>query len=597
MSLVTVSDALLNPDDSPRVGQITFVPTRAAASGSGLIPASSAVSLTLDEDGEFSVQLTPNEEFDATTYYQLWFKANGTQAREFIGLYDFPVSTEPQDLLSNRITNADGVYYKFASESVVNALVSNALAAGSVAADAVLNLDLTPNSSGAAAANKTKFEAWYNALPDNGGVIRFPAGKFFFNELIDIAKPVQIIGAGSQPVADTGESAGTVLCFPNNKNGLRFTRGPLSDLNTSNQGAINSSVRDLTVQTASGYAGSTVGDGIYASTRVLLERVYVRGFARHGVFLDTTTPYGDYGKNANQSRLIGVEVWGVKKDGFRLEGTDSNAVTIENCRVTLAGRHGFYLAAGGSNFIVNNITEFSAREEAGYDYVVASSSNFIVLPYGESGVGYDASMHFESGVAYNKIFISTFGAVELTFNSASEALANQIEKNGFINQLLLDAVSMEAEGGSRTKYSLRSTNINEGGELRLYDETHGWLAWAVSPANGGFHTKRRVKDKTANHTPYSDEARAFFTNAGASGTVVFTLDNLPIGYDATFFIAAAQTLQVTADAGETIRSGANVTAAAGNISANTIGNLVRLVKISSTQWVAESITGTWTFSS
>lgn len=106
---------------------------------------------------------------------------------------------------------------------------------------------------------------------------------------------------------------------------------------------------------------------------------------------------------------------------------------------------------------------------------------------------------------------------------------------------------------------------------------------------------RLVSAKTGNYTVLYTDSNAFFTNTGASGTVVFTLPTASAGLRYTFYIDAAQTLQINAGASTTIRSGASVTSAAGNVSANTQGNVITLQAISTTQWVAESITGTWTF--
>jgi len=104
--------------------------------------------------------------------------------------------------------------------------------------------------------------------------------------------------------------------------------------------------------------------------------------------------------------------------------------------------------------------------------------------------------------------------------------------------------------------------------------------------------------KTGNYTVTDVESGSFFTNEGAAGTVNFTLPAAaspnPSALVYVFYIQAAQTLTVTAGAGDTIRLAGSVSAAAGNISANTVGNCVKLVCINATEWVAESIVGTWT---
>lgn len=106
---------------------------------------------------------------------------------------------------------------------------------------------------------------------------------------------------------------------------------------------------------------------------------------------------------------------------------------------------------------------------------------------------------------------------------------------------------------------------------------------------------RVVTARTADLMVTAAASNTFYTNTGASGTVNFTLPTAAAGLTYTFYIDAAQTLTIIAGASTTIRSGSSVTTTAGNVTANTQGNLIRIVATSTTQWVAESITGTWTF--
>lgn len=128
MSLTRIVDYILNPDTTPRSGTVTFIATRLASNGTGLVPASSSVSCVLTSLGKFDVKLTPTSEFDAETYYQLWLKAG--DVREFLGLYQVPVSSVVQTLLPNKITSTSLVSrYRFASESVVQVLSETAASA------------------------------------------------------------------------------------------------------------------------------------------------------------------------------------------------------------------------------------------------------------------------------------------------------------------------------------------------------------------------------------------------------------------------------------------------------------------------------------
>ena len=84
------------------------------------------------------------------------------------------------------------------------------------------------------------------------------------------------------------------------------------------------------------------------------------------------------------------------------------------------------------------------------------------------------------------------------------------------------------------------------------------------------------------------------TNEAAAGAINFTLPTATAGLTYEFYIQAAQELKVTAAAGDTIRNAGTVSAAAGDIKASTVGNLVKIVAINGTEWIVETITGTWT---
>lgn len=159
----------------------------------------------------------------------------------------------------------------------------------------------------------------------------------------------------------------------------------------------------------------------------------------------------------------------------------------------------------------------------------------------------------------------------------------------------LIGASISSDG---TLYFSSSTSANAGlGDLSLVRAGTNTLRVGRGTSSGiGFVTMGRlVTAQTSNYTVVANDSNTFFTNAGATGTVVFTLPTASAGLTYTFYIDATQTLQVTAGASTTIRSGSSVTSSAGNVSASTQGNVIRIVAISSTQWVAESITGTWTF--
>lgn len=107
-----------------------------------------------------------------------------------------------------------------------------------------------------------------------------------------------------------------------------------------------------------------------------------------------------------------------------------------------------------------------------------------------------------------------------------------------------------------------------------------------------------VSAKTANYTILNTEGDTLFTNTGATGEVNFTLPTAAAGLEYRFYTNAAQILRVTAAAGDVIRRGSQVTAAAGNVATTaSLGNYFELVAIDATSWIMISSTenGAYTF--
>lgn len=95
---------------------------------------------------------------------------------------------------------------------------------------------------------------------------------------------------------------------------------------------------------------------------------------------------------------------------------------------------------------------------------------------------------------------------------------------------------------------------------------------------------------------FDDQGRTF-TNQGATGPgiVVFTLPTAVAGQSYTFIVQDVLLLQIVAAAGDTIRIGSSggVTVP-GTVTATAIGDVVELIAINATEWIARSVIGTWT---
>lgn len=107
-------------------------------------------------------------------------------------------------------------------------------------------------------------------------------------------------------------------------------------------------------------------------------------------------------------------------------------------------------------------------------------------------------------------------------------------------------------------------------------------------------TERSVTARTADLALTHSNSFGVYTNEGAAGTVNFTLPTAAAGMEYEFYVLAAQTLQITAAAGDTIRIGANVTATAGNVTNNVIGGYLKIIALNATEWASAAPVGTWT---
>jgi hypothetical protein len=102
---------------------------------------------------------------------------------------------------------------------------------------------------------------------------------------------------------------------------------------------------------------------------------------------------------------------------------------------------------------------------------------------------------------------------------------------------------------------------------------------------------------TATATPASTDSGTIYTNEGDDNGAGVTLPAAQASpcLVFTFYVQVAQTLTITAGAGDTIRIGSSATGAGGAISSATVGSSVTLACINATEWVALSSVGSWSF--
>lgn len=102
--------------------------------------------------------------------------------------------------------------------------------------------------------------------------------------------------------------------------------------------------------------------------------------------------------------------------------------------------------------------------------------------------------------------------------------------------------------------------------------------------------------KTANYTVTALDSGSGFTNAGAGGAITFALPAAAVGLNYYFSVEAAQELRIDPNGTETISLPSDgVPGAAGAyLTANAIGETIRIVCAVAGSWRVFSAVGTWT---
>ncbi len=117
----------------------------------------------------------------------------------------------------------------------------------------------------------------------------------------------------------------------------------------------------------------------------------------------------------------------------------------------------------------------------------------------------------------------------------------------------------------------------------------------------GLHThyllRRSVEANTAGvgspNVLTAAESRKVLTNEGSTAKNYHTLPAAEAELTYTFAVQDSDGMRITAGAGDTIRVGSSVTAAAGYIESTTVGAAITLLAINDTEWVAISTLEVW----
>lgn len=101
-------------------------------------------------------------------------------------------------------------------------------------------------------------------------------------------------------------------------------------------------------------------------------------------------------------------------------------------------------------------------------------------------------------------------------------------------------------------------------------------------------------NKTANYTLLLRDSGGVFTNAGASGTVVFSLPVATTGLEYTFVVRAAQHLRLDPNGSETINKADGTVGGAGKyLGINTVNSTCRVRCVTAGHWTLMNALGAW----
>jgi hypothetical protein len=119
---------------------------------------------------------------------------------------------------------------------------------------------------------------------------------------------------------------------------------------------------------------------------------------------------------------------------------------------------------------------------------------------------------------------------------------------------------------------------------------------AYTPADIGAQSAvMTVTNRTADLTVGAANSSYSYENTGATALTTFTLDAAAtVGTFIRFVVLDADGIKVLATSGKFIIVGTTVSSNAGYTTSTAIGSTIELLKITSTQWVATTVTGTWT---
>lgn len=236
-----------------------------------------------------------------------------------------------------------------------------------------------------ASAASAAIQAAHDALPAKGGSILLPYGDYECASTINITKPVKITGAGG-----TTEYGATRLLFAAGVKGMDV-RLPDSGDRFHLEGVA------LISRSTSASAGS---HGLHIKKgRAFLQNVSAQKFGGHGIFFDSTATVD----NANHALGIGVRAYENRGDGIRIEGENSNAITLIGPDVV--ANYGWGINNMGHHNVFTHPHADQQYNGSPGAYRDTSISSWWQWPYSEGA----KELRIDTGSAGTRVDLSAYG--------------------------------------------------------------------------------------------------------------------------------------------------------------------------------------------
>lgn len=294
------------------------------------------------------------------------------------------------------------------------------------------------------------------------------------------------------------------------------------------------------------------------------------GYGIQGVADNGASAAGVYGSSSSG---IGVRGVCTASDGTAVYGTantGSNATGVYGDSSSGYGVQGVSSASGGTGV-----------------YGLAGNGATAVGVFGETSSGIGVKGVGNGG--------NTVGG-DFTGDGTGTAIVGRQTASGYVLSLVCDTTSPVKAPLHIDTQNAVPTGAHVVGDF--YVPSSGQLRGCVVAGTPGTwsgvaNQDRPVVLKDANYQVLVTDVNTLFTNETAAGDVTFTLPAAAAGLHFTFYVQVAENLIVLTTAGDTIRIAANETAVSGFVESAVVGSCVRLVCINATEWITESVVGTW----